>query len=67
MLTDREKRCLTRSWEGRKGRVDKHLADRKRYLTTRAAELQERADIAAKLIARLRAGLQGDVQTLLIK
>lgn len=67
ILTDREKRCIKKSWEKREAKVSKRFHDRTRYLTRRVKELQERVDSTSHLIDRLRQGLLGDIVMLLYR
>lgn len=67
VMTDREKRCLTKAWYRRKARVNKRFADRARYLSRRATEMRRRVDSAESSIPRLRGAMQGNISKLLYR
>lgn len=64
LLTERQKRCLTRAWSRRPARLEKKFANRHAYLKQRVGDLEERTKANAGYIRRLRGCLLGRVDEL---
>ena len=67
MLTDREKRCLTRAWDRREARVDKKFHNRHAYVKRRVAEVGEQCKRDGALLHRLHTATWEGVEILLFE
>ena len=65
LLTEREKRCLTRAWTRRGKRVAKYFQNHKSYLKRRVQEMVDRVKKNEVHVRRLRSHLVGKVNDLL--
>ena len=65
ILTDRQKRCLSRAWNVREKKLDKKIANKHAYLKHRVGELQARVEANSGYIRRLRGCLVDRVTDLL--
>ena len=65
VLSDRDKRIISRAWFRRDERLGKKFTARRFYLSHRITELKARVQADAVFIFRLRKGLLGDITELL--
>ena len=65
LLTERQKRCLTRGWTRRHARLGKKAGNRLTYLKFRVGQLEERLEETSRCTSRLRKCLLGNVGDLL--
>ena len=65
ILTDRQKRCLSRAWNVREKKLDKKIANKHAYLKHRVGGLQARVEANSGYIRRLRGCLVDRVTDLL--
>ena len=65
VLSDRDKRIISRAWFRRDERLGKKFTARRFYLSHRITELKARVRADAGFIFRLRKGLLGDITELL--